>query len=327
MASRQEQIKRLLELADKLEPKVSASFLASIENIKSSITLKQIERLLIDGNYSQVIDLINFELVNNQAAPLKDALTSATIDGGLLTASMIKPFTNSQGVQVVVRFNVVNPQLAQKVNDYQYRLIKAITDEQRATIKSVLAENLNLGINPLNTARDIRDSIGLTQYQNKAVLNFRRMLETKPSEALNRALRDKRFDRTIINSAAKNKDLTTEQIDKMVERYRQKYLKYRAETIARTESIRALSESNKAVYDQMVEQGQVSESEIKRFWHYAADSKTRDWHRTIPRLNPEGVGLNEPFKTERGPLLYPCDPNGSASNTINCRCVVFTRII
>ena len=327
MASRQEQIRRLLELADKLDPKISAAFISMVQNIKSTIKLKEIETLLKEGNYSQVIDLINFNMVNNQSAPLKDALNAAVYDGGALTASMIKPFTNSQGVQVIVRFNAVNPQLGEKVNSYQYKLIQSITNEQRETIKSVLAENLNQGIGPFQTARDIRDSIGLTRFQEKAVSNFRTMLQTKPSEALNRALRDKRFDRTIINSAAKNKDLTTEQIDKMVERYRQRYLKYRSETIARTESIRALSISNKAVYDQMVEDGQVSESDLKRFWHYTADNKTRDWHRTIPRLNPDGVGLNQPFKTDRGPLLYPCDPNGSASNTINCRCVVFTRII
>jgi len=165
----------------------------------------------------------------------------------------------------------------------------------------------------------------------KAVQNYRQMLEDRPLAALNSQLRDKRFDRTITRADLNAAKLTSQQIDKMVERYADRYLTYRANTIARTESIRALNMANHQLWKTMVAEGKIDENRIKRMWVYSADDKTRAAHDGrqpdgIPSINSEGVGLNEPFQSNYGPIMYPGDPDGAAANVVNCRCTVFVKI-
>jgi hypothetical protein len=42
-------------------------------------------------------------------------------------------------------------------------------------------------------------------------------------------------------------------------------------------------------------------------------------------LDGDEVGLNEPFDSEDGPIMYPGDPSASAAMTINCRCTLIYR--
>jgi hypothetical protein len=64
----------------------------------------------------------------------------------------------------------------------------------------------------------------------------------------------------------------------------------------------------------------VDTGRLRRFWVKTNDSRTRDAHRAVPDMNPEGVGMDEPYRTPLGPLMFPRDPNGSGANTIQCRC-------
>jgi hypothetical protein len=47
----------------------------------------------------------------------------------------------------------------------------------------------------------------------------------------------------------------------------------------------------------------------------------------IPRMNPGGVGLNQPFRSELGDIMFPGDPAAAAANTVLCRCTVIFRLI
>jgi len=191
----------------------------------------------------------------------------------------------------------------------------------------VIRRGVMAGVNPRDTAREVRDTLGLTQRQELAVMNYRRQLEQDPGGSLRRALRDKRSDRLIMRLAREGTGLDKAQIDKLVQRYRERYVKHRSEVIARTESIRALNLSEYALWDEQVRQGLVDAGDLKRFWVYTRDERTREAHREIPSMNREGVGLTERFKTPLGPLRYPGDPAGVAANVVQCRCTVITRII
>jgi hypothetical protein len=53
----------------------------------------------------------------------------------------------------------------------------------------------------------------------------------------------------------------------------------------------------------------------RRVWIVTPDARLRPEHAAIPRMNPDGVGLDEPFRTPDGDFLNPpIDPN--------CRCGV-----
>lgn len=316
------------------EKALAASFLFSLDRLQAIIPEEEITDLLTRGR----VDLLMGEITeqNIQAAfqPFGERLTESFVNSGKAVAAEVPPLPQAidpfgQGLRVDthVYFDQANPKLMGVLDQYKRSLIRGLTEETRTTIEQIVSRSLQGGINPIETAREIRGHIGLTPSQERAVSNYRQALIDKPSEALNRALRDKRFDRSILN--AKDTALKPEQIDKMTARYRDRYLKYRSEVIARTESIRSLSMSGQALWEDMAEKGQVEEKRIRRLWIYTKDGKTRPAHRHggIPTMNPDGVGLREPFKAPGGyTIMYPGDPQAPASLTIQCRCTLFYKI-
>jgi len=86
---------------------------------------------------------------------------------------------------------------------------------------------------------------------------------------------------------------------------------WRAERIARTETIRAANKGTLEGYRQA--------GVRKKEWVTALDERTREWH---AEADGQIVGIDEPFIVGGEQLMYPGDPNGSPENTINCRCTV-----
>lgn len=86
----------------------------------------------------------------------------------------------------------------------------------------------------------------------------------------------------------------------------------RSRVIARTESHNASTAATQAAAES-------SEVPMKREWVASMGERTRDDHR---EANGQLVGMYEPFKVGGESLMYPGDPNGSAEQVINCRCVV-----
>jgi hypothetical protein len=86
-----------------------------------------------------------------------------------------------------------------------------------------------------------------------------------------------------------------------------------AETIARTEVMGAANlaghEAAGVVHQTMP---------LLKTWLSAGDDRTRDDHADA---DGQTVPYDEPFLVGGEELDYPLDPNGSAENTINCRCV------
>jgi len=87
--------------------------------------------------------------------------------------------------------------------------------------------------------------------------------------------------------------------------------KYRSRVIARTEtSMAAQSAQNDAA--------KAIQLPMKKVW---SSDKTARARKTHLAADGQRVGLNDYFIVGGEKLLHPCDPNGSAENVINCRCV------
>jgi len=316
------------------EKALAASFLLSLDRLQAVIPETEITDLLSRGRVDLLLGEISETNISAAFQPFGEQISESFVTSGKAIAAEVPalpqardPFGQGVRVDTHVYFDQANPKLTGVLDQYKRSLIRGLTDETRTTIEQIVSRSLQGGINPIETAREIKNHIGLTASQDRAVSNYRQALINKPSEALNRALRDKRFDRTILN--LKDKALKGEQIDRMTARYRDRYLKYRSEVIARTESIRSLSMSGQALWEDMAEKGQVEEKRIRRLWIYTKDGKTRPAHAHggIPALNPDGVGLREPFKAPGGYLIqYPGDPRAPAALTVQCRCTVFYKI-
>jgi uncharacterized protein with gpF-like domain len=93
--------------------------------------------------------------------------------------------------------------------------------------------------------------------------------------------------------------------------------KYRATRIARTETHTA---SMRAETETLVEEGL---NGVLKIWSATMDERTRDDHADADMYystNP--IPVEEAFVVGDEYLMYPGDPNGSAGNVINCRCVM-----
>jgi len=177
---------------------------------------------------------------------------------------------------------------------------------------------------PIRTMQQIREGLTLNGRQVRAVNRFRELLEANSVEALTRELRDKRFDSTVRRAATSGDPLSSEQIDKMTAAYVRRQVDFRARTIAATEAVRIANESDMVFFQQLVDRGDVERNELIRRWVTAGDSKVRHSHRV---LNGVPRQLGDPWITGNGSVLrFPGDPQGSAADTINCRCFVETKI-
>lgn len=295
------------------------AFVQAVKVIVDRWTLEEIEGLLEQGR-------------------VDDALAALTAGAGMLGAQYGRSYTEAAeqaarrlnaAMDVAVSFDRTNEFAVDQIRRNQLRLVREFSAEQIRATRWALQEGITRGLNPREQARAFRASIGLTEKQLQAVANYRRLLiqgraNGLPSEtAMDRALRDGRSDRSILRAIRRNRPLPAAQVESMVERYRQRYLNYRANTIARTEAQRATNEGMNELYRQAVELGQIDGDKLQRKWNTARDERVRSSHR---RLNGMVRPVGETFPADDGPLRFPTDPLGPASETVNCRCILSFRI-
>lgn len=91
--------------------------------------------------------------------------------------------------------------------------------------------------------------------------------------------------------------------------------------------MRAVTVGQRASIKQMLAEGAIDGTRVRRFWVNTKDSRTRDGHRRIPGMNPKGVPLDGVYQTPDGPLAFPRDPNGTAENIVQCRCAERFKLI
>lgn len=305
-------IERLLAQA---EPRLRAAFLRMVSAIKSQYTLSEIATFVEAGSLAQALDT---------ALRSVSILGEAYVDEFITAAREAASYLGRSVADIQIVFDQTNTRAVEAMRRNQLRLVRGFTEQQRETVRQILFDGVQRGLNPREIARQFRDSIGLTPNQMRAVENYRRALSELSPDALRRALRDKRFDRTVLNAIDRGQSLTAAQIDKMVGRYHEKMLAHRAEVIARTESLRAVNQGTEALFQQGIDEGTLQADNMERIWNTASDDRVRDSHEP---MNGQSQPFGVAFQSGAGnALMYPGDPDAPAEETIQCRCVVATRI-
>lgn len=196
-------------------------------------------------------------------------------------------FTEPDIARFQLSFDIRNPFALEWARQRSAELITQLTEDLRETIRSIIASAFADSRAPRETARIIRDSIGLTTRDAGAVQRLR--------DTLRAAGADEAF------------------VDRRAQKYGEQLLRKRAERIARTETIRAANEGLLESWREAVRQGFLG-PDAKRIWLPSPGA-------CPVCLTGAGqvVGLDEPFvlTTEKGdPLevMIPPDPHP------NCRC-------
>lgn len=308
------------EVADAAAPDVRRRFLSAIATIRGTVQEAKLRAALETGNVDAVMRVLGLDRNLGPIEPMLLKPLEATVhEAGAAALDATPAIANAtRGGQLAMRFDAINPHTVQAVRNYGFNMIRQVTEDTRDGIRAIVSNALEFGGHPTEQARQIRSLIGLTEDQADAVSNFRRLLETRDRSALNRALRDRRFDSTLrrVISDPEAAAFTDEQITRMTERYASRMLDFRATTIARTETINAARLGTQGAWVQATENGLLQRSKVRQGWMVTPDDKLCIYCAEVPLLNPDGVPLGEQFKTALGPV------DGPTLHPL-CRCVLY----
>lgn len=299
------------DIADKYDLRIREALNIVWENVRRSESLANLEYIIETQGISGLLPILD-TLPDELSAQLRPVIENAIAESGRVVIQVLP----KAAVTAPVVFSLVNPRVGAYINNYVGQMIREVSDETVKAVQIAVNQGVITGRNPRQIARDFRSSIGLTSRQEQTVQRLRAALEKGEAGYVNSL--------TTVTDSAKNAvsagKLSESQIDKIVEQTRLRYVKQRTETIARTESLRATSVGQ----DLAIREGQITgaiSNELLKRWLYRHDTRTRDAHISAGETNG-WIPMNRPFSTPLGPLMFPRDPNGSASNTINCRCRV-----
>jgi hypothetical protein len=259
-------------------------------------------------------------------AGMGDTIATAMAPGlvDAYAAGLTSPPITTEGVppqrKIAFEFDALNPSVRRHMAEYALDRIREITAQQREAIRKAIMEGSVLqGINPNDVARVIRQSIGLTAYQQGVVQSFRVGLQQLDPRVLERKLRDQRYDRTVKRAIDTNTPLTEDQVNAMTDAYHRRMLALRARTIARTEALRATSYGGLARAQEVLDEH--PDLDVTKRWLATDDDRTRDTHR---ELNGREVdGMTSHFITSHGNMIrWPLDETAVAEEVINCRCTL-----
>lgn len=316
-------------LSEQWEPRLRAAFLAAVAEIAGRINISALTRMLERGDIPGALRLVGIDPSDFSLLSLEQA--RAFHETGMQAARTIPPLRLPEGQRLEVRFDVRNPLAEAWVREHSSRLVQEIVDDQLVAVRQHLEVGLERGLNPRTVALDLvgRQSrvtgqreggvIGLHSQQERWIARYAEDLASDDPAALRRllarGLRDKRFDRSVLKAIREGRGLPADLQAKMRLAYANRALKWRADNIARTETMRALGAAQTQAWEQGIEKGVVERGDIRRYWVTAGDERVRHTHRLIPGLNKAGVGWDEPFRTPTGFSMHaPHDTD------MQCRC-------
>lgn len=320
-------VRRIVTFQSRQEVLIAAAFSKFVDGCKSDDVVGRFRDMYSSSRLVQCLAVTD-ELVEDFSEVIPPVFVAS---GNFETNWLLKELDVTQVKKIEVSpdinlsFEPGSPEAARLMRQSMLEFIREIVEAQRNAIRTVLARALKEGLGPTEAARLFRDKIGLTQRQMGAVSNYRTLLQSGSSEALNRTLRDHRFDTTVQRAIDRGVQLSTSQIDRMVGRYQDRMLSMRSETIARTEM---LSITNTARHEAMIQTASKVDLEmgrIRRTWRTNTDGRERKTHFF---LNKQERGAEELFVSISGAkLLYPGDRRAPAAEVIQCRCTLHTKIL
>lgn len=307
------ELERLDTLLSRQESRIRQAFAEFVRDAKSEAVVKEATDLLSRGDIEGALRIVD-GYIARFGTVLPSVFQQAAAVELPAIAAQIAPLLPT----IAVSFDPTDLRAAAVMREATLELVTNFTSAQRGATRQALTTAFETGQGTQGMARAFRDSIGLTAGQEQAVRNYRALLEGGSRDALDRALRDRRFDRSVARAADGGAPLTPAQIDTMVERYRGRYLIYRSEVIARTEAVRAVSVARELALRQNLDAAGIGADAVTQTWRAVDDQRTRTTHRA---MNGQQQPLGQAFLSPSGALLrYPGDPDAPVEEVVECRC-------
>lgn len=300
------------------------AYFASLETALRRMTTAEAIRLLQAYDIQTLID--TFSLSEADFVPLLDELENTYF----VAATTFEP--TGRGLRQVP-FNRRHFRAEEAIRAEGARLVQDLTADSREAVQQAVARGLRTGAAPTKVARDIAGTynratqrreggiVGLSRVQEAWSATAEQELDALDPNYLTRKLRDKRYDAAFKKAVAEGRPLPVADRIRMTERYRDRLLSYRANTIARTETHTALNMGRFEKIIQTAEAAGLTADDIVATWRSSQDARTRDTHGA---LRGDSVRLGQPFNSGGYRMRFPGDRSlgAPASEIVNCRCVL-----
>lgn len=266
----------LLEMSDELEGRFRREFLREIEKLSSNKALKRLLDEIEAGTYESgdPID-VRLNRISIDTSKLDEVMRNAIARSARIT----KETVGLQGA-----FSVTNPEVINAARNLSVQLSTNLNATARETIRGIIQDAVEGNITRVEAANRIKRLVGLIPQHAQAVDNY-----------LNKMLAD-----GVKQGVAKQR----------AEKYAQRLLRYRANTIARTEIARAVGTGQTEYWKQMRSEGFLP-PEARRVWITAQDEKVCKICGPMDGVLADIDGF---FETSAGPTEYP------QATHPNCRC-------
>ena len=333
------EFQRLLRLR---EAGLANLYLDTIDDIKRKAILKEVVRIIDQRpeapDIDAILDVLDFN--RGRFAELATWIATSWRIGGDHFVDAQPSVRLPSGTRARISFDVTNPRVERMIREQSSELIREIVDEQRGVIRLALTQSFELGRNPRQggldivgridrrTRKRVGGVIGLTRYQYGWVAGAWDELIASTDESLNRylsrELRNKRFDGYVRRALESEKPIDEDVIERMVMAYENNALRYRGNTIGRTETLRALNGGRSEGMEQMLEKTGIDRRFAEKTWDATGDSRTRTTHIDAEAQSPLGIG--DLFRVGDWNMAYPGDPRGGPEEVINCRCYLAQEV-
>lgn len=247
-------VQDILNAADDATPAMRAAMRQALEAMRAAVP--DLESLLTAGRVDDVIRAAQVTI----PPEVLDQIRRATQQAAQATASL-------EAATFGINLNLVNPQIIRWAERFAAEQITSINRTTRRALQASIVEALQQGVHPRVLAKHIRTLVGLTPRHSRAVDRlFLSMIQAEVTES--HALR-------------------------IAGRKANQLLRWRAETIARTEMIRAANQGTQITWDTAIDNGLLAPA-AQKVWIATNDTRTdtvcRDLDGTVVPVGSEFPG-------------------------------------
>jgi hypothetical protein len=314
--------------AASLRPGLRRAYLQGFATLREMLPESLLARLIDTGGIDRLLsDALTPAAVDRAFSQFRTAIRSGVESSGtyfMKDVPRLAPVSSGALAlatpTVGIAFDTLAPGVLEAVARLQRSIMDtAVLEPVRDLIRDTARMGIEHGWGPRTTARYMRDWLPLGTNQARAIANFRRMLEEGDREALTRALRDKRFDRTLARALGKGgTGLSKAQIDRMVGAYSRNMVAFNAETISRTTALNAVKQGQHQAWQSAIGQAGIPPENVTKTWANVGDNRVREEHQNMPvGVGGETVPFSVPYSTGE---MVP------GEFSFNCRCRSIIRV-